>query len=218
MGQAFAVGQREQPVCPMFQPNQRKEDIHYKAISSSCIHHTKCLHSRNPGSTQSSTEHWTETRLSLVPSLLPDFIAQPWRKIIRRPWNQTTSRTGNGGLGQYITWTRFVLTEFTISAPWRNFDPRPSPGFSPQLKDKMWEGPGDEASLDLHYRIICYKLRVRVSWITIKMCGERQVQFVIEMMSNFLLLLLYRRLSLSVNSIRAYFWVSNEDQISQKLW
>ena len=52
---------------------------------------------------------------SLVPRLLSDFISQPWRKIGRRPGIKTTSRTGNGGLGQYVTWTRFVLTESTIS-------------------------------------------------------------------------------------------------------
>ena len=122
MGQAFAVGQREQLVCPMSQPNQRKEDIHYKAISSNWIHQlSACTHA-----------------------------IQEIRKV---QWNT-------------------------------------------------------ELKLDLHYRIICYKLRVRVSWITIKMHGEHQVQFVIEMMSNFLLLLLYR-LSLSVNSIWAYFWIPN---------
>ena len=54
---------------------------------------------------------------SLIPRSLPDFISQPWRKIGRRPGSKTTSRTGNGGLGQYVTWTRFVLTESTISGP-----------------------------------------------------------------------------------------------------
>ena len=52
---------------------------------------------------------------SLVPRPLSDFISQPWRNIGRRPGIKTTSRTGNGGLGQYVTWTRFVLTESTIS-------------------------------------------------------------------------------------------------------
>ena len=52
---------------------------------------------------------------SLVPRPLPDFISQPWRKIRRRPGIKSTSRTGNGGLGQYVTWTQFVLTESTIS-------------------------------------------------------------------------------------------------------
>jgi len=54
---------------------------------------------------------------SLIPRSLPDFISQPWRKIGRRPGSKTTSRTGNGGLGQYVTWTQFVLTESTISGP-----------------------------------------------------------------------------------------------------
>jgi len=83
---------------------------------------------------------------SLVPKPLPDFIPQPWRKIGRRPGIKTTSRTGNGGLGQYVTWTRFVLTKSTISGPWRSFDSRPSPDLSPRLRDKIWEGPGDEAN------------------------------------------------------------------------
>ena len=82
---------------------------------------------------------------SLVPRPLPDFISQPWRKIGRRPGIKTTSQTGNGGLGWYVTWTRFVLTKFTISDPWRTFDPRPSPDFSPRLRNKIWEWPGDEA-------------------------------------------------------------------------
>ena len=47
---------------------------------------------------------------SLVPRPLPDFISQPWRKIGRRPGIKSTSRTGYGGLGQYVTWTRFVLS------------------------------------------------------------------------------------------------------------
>ena len=44
---------------------------------------------------------------SLVPSPLPDFISQLWRKIGRRPGTSTTSRTGNGGLDSYVMWTRF---------------------------------------------------------------------------------------------------------------
>ena len=67
---------------------------------------------------------------SLVPRPLPDFISQPWR---RRPGIKTTSRTGNGGLGYYKPSPRYVLMESTISGPWRSFDPRPSPDFSPQL-------------------------------------------------------------------------------------
>ena len=85
------------------------------------------------------------TFISLVPRPLPDFISQPWKKIGRRPGIKTTSRTGNGGLGQYVTWTRFVLTESTIFGPWRSFDPSPSPEFSQRLRDKIWEGPGDES-------------------------------------------------------------------------
>ena len=82
---------------------------------------------------------------NLVPRPLPDFISQPWRKIGRRPGIKTASWTGNGGLGLCVTWTRFVLTESTISGPWRSYDPRP-PDFSPRLRDKIWEWPGDEAS------------------------------------------------------------------------
>ena len=29
---------------------------------------------------------------------------------------------------------------------WRSFDPRTSPNFSPWLRDKIWVGPGDEAT------------------------------------------------------------------------
>ena len=44
-------------------------------------------------------------------------------------------------------WTQFVLTESTISSPWCSNVPRPSPNFSPRLWDKIWEWPGDEATL-----------------------------------------------------------------------
>ena len=44
--------------------------------------------------------------LSLVPRPHPDFILQPWRKIGRRPGIKSMS-TENGGLGWYVTWTRF---------------------------------------------------------------------------------------------------------------
>ena len=54
--------------------------------------------------------------------------------------NTNLSWTENGGR------TRFVLTESTISGPWCSFDPRPSPDFSLRLRDKIWVGPGDEAS------------------------------------------------------------------------
>ena len=40
-----------------------------------------------------------------------------------------------------------VLTESTISGPWRSSDLRPSPNFSPRLRDKIWKWPGDEATV-----------------------------------------------------------------------
>ena len=42
-------------------------------------------------------------------------------------------------------WTQFVLTVSTISGSWHSNDPRPSPNFSPWLRDKIWEWPGDKA-------------------------------------------------------------------------
>ena len=39
----------------------------------------------------------------------------------------------------------FVLNESTISGLWRSNHPRPSPNFSPWLRDKIWEWPGNEA-------------------------------------------------------------------------
>ena len=41
---------------------------------------------------------------------------------------------------------------------WRSFDPRPSPDFSPRLRDKIWEGPWDEARL-LYHISEAYNLR-----------------------------------------------------------
>ena len=96
--------------------------------------------------TEGDVVYWLFIHSSLVPRPLLDFILQPWRKIGRRPGIKTTSRTGNGGLGQYVTWTRFVLTKSTISGPWCSFDPRSSPDFSPRLQDNIWEGPGNEAT------------------------------------------------------------------------
>ena len=111
----------------------------------------------NPGPTNNLILQKTDAQIevpftifrSLIPRSLPDFISQLWRKIRRRPGIKTTSRTGNGGLGQYITWTRFVLTEFTISGPWRSFVPRPSPNFSPWLRDKR--GLGTRLNLSCNY-------------------------------------------------------------------
>ena len=37
--------------------------------------------------------------------------------------------------------------EMVDSGPWHSNDPRPSPNFSPCLRDKIWEWPGDEARL-----------------------------------------------------------------------
>ena len=42
-----------------------------------------------------------------------------------------------------------VLTESTISGPWRSNGIRPSPDFSPRLRVKIWEWPGDEANAPL---------------------------------------------------------------------
>ena len=86
-------------------------------------------------------------KCSLVPRPLPDFISQPWRKTGWSP----------GIIGiciLYFTdrkwWTQFVLTESTISGAWRSNDPRPSPDFSPRLRDKIWEWPGDEAIISAY--------------------------------------------------------------------
>ena len=49
---------------------------------------------------------------SLIPS---QFYLTAMEKIGRRAGIKTTSWTGNGGLGQYVMWTHFVLTESTIS-------------------------------------------------------------------------------------------------------
>ena len=77
---------------------------------------------------------------SLVPRPLPDFISQLWRKVGRRPGIKTTSRTENYAKlrhGLEMVPVRDVVL--------RSFDPRPSPDFSAQLRDKIWEWPGDEA-------------------------------------------------------------------------
>ena len=45
----------------------------------------------------------------------------------------------------------YVLTESTISSPRRSIAPRPSPDFSPRLRDKIWEWPGNEAMAVVHF-------------------------------------------------------------------
>ena len=40
----------------------------------------------------------------------------------------------------------YILTESNHFQSVMQFDPRPSPDFSPQLRDKIWEWPGDEAT------------------------------------------------------------------------
>ena len=56
----------------------------------------------------------------------------------------------------------YVLTNSTISDPWHSFDPRPSPNFSPQLRDKIWEWPGDKATLGPP--LCVHNMEVSVFW------------------------------------------------------
>ena len=44
----------------------------------------------------------------------------------------------------------FVLTESTISGLWRSNDLRPSPNLSPRLRDKIWDWPGNEATVHMY--------------------------------------------------------------------
>ena len=59
--------------------------------------------------------------VALLPSIvlrpLPDFISQLWRKVRRRPGIIATSQAGNGGLGEYIPNSHYVLTKSIISGP-----------------------------------------------------------------------------------------------------
>ena len=55
-------------------------------------------------------------------------------------------------------------TESTVSGPWRSNVPRPSPDFSPRLRDKIWEWPGDEAMLtQVHPVLSCRLLNTKIS-------------------------------------------------------
>ena len=81
---------------------------------------------------------------SLIPRPLPDISSQPWRKIGRRP----------GSLLHHGPkwWTQLVCNVDLVCTnrvhhfrPMTYNDPRPSPDFSPQLRDKIWEWPGDKA-------------------------------------------------------------------------
>ena len=71
--------------------------------------------------------------VSLVVSRpLPEFISQPWKKNWEKAWDYCY-------IMGWKWWTRLVRTESTIFGPWRSNDPRPSPNFSPWLRDKIWE-------------------------------------------------------------------------------
>ena len=73
--------------------------------------------------------------ISLVPRPLPDLSRSRREKLgegLGSKLCNTTSRTGNGGLGKYVTWTR-VHNCWSVMY----FDPRPSPDFSPRLRDKI---------------------------------------------------------------------------------
>ena len=48
----------------------------------------------------------------------------------------------------------FVLTESTISGSWHSNDPRPSPDFSPWLRDKIWDWAGDEANVTFSFSYV----------------------------------------------------------------
>ena len=80
-------------------------------------------------------------------------------------------KLGEGLGSNYVTdwkwWTRLVQTESTISGSWHSFNPRPSPDCSPRLQDKIWEGPGYEAtSLSCSFHRTCpsifFPLRLRM--------------------------------------------------------
>ena len=45
--------------------------------------------------------------------------------------------------------THYILSESTICSPWRSIGTRPSPNFSPQLRDKIWVWPGNKPTLTL---------------------------------------------------------------------
>ena len=78
-------------------------------------------------------------RPSLVPRPLPDFILQLWRKIGGRP----------GTITVYVTdrkwWTRFRNDGSTMCGRYKRLS-LPRRFFSSQLRDKIWEWPGNEAS------------------------------------------------------------------------
>ena len=73
---------------------------------------TACITNLNYPVMQMTIDHLLSA--SLIPS---QFYLTAVEKIGRRARIKTTSRTGNGGLGRYVTWTHFVLTESTISGP-----------------------------------------------------------------------------------------------------
>ena len=67
-----------------------------------------------------------------------------------------------------------VRTESTISGQWCSNGPMPSPDFSPQLRDKIWEWPGDEARWDVPSQspepqhCTQWQLETRLHWVCFK--------------------------------------------------
>ena len=101
---------------------------------------------------------------SLVPRPLPDFISQPWKKNWEKAWDH-----------KYVTerkwWTRFVLTESTISSPWHSFDPRPSPDFSHGCEIKSGSGLGTRLVMKIFSPI-----PMHASWWHSRSLDTRQTQ------------------------------------------
>ena len=105
---------------------------------------------------------------SLIPRPLPDFILQLWR---RSSGIIATSRAGNGGLGQYVIWTRFVLTESTISSPWCSNDPRPSPNVTSRNHGcEIKSGSGLGIKLIFPTQFVNTMLHICVIWVMVCYC------------------------------------------------
>jgi len=64
----------------------------------------------------------------------------------------------------------------------RSFDTRPSPDFSPRLRDKIWEWPGDEAT-KLQLKLQCTNFQRYKYWVG----GVGKVLFVQQKLTGWFL-------------------------------
>ena len=121
-------------------------------IHKSCSKYlsTKCKHVQSIGEFKGWGEH--VEKCALARGVCSFHLVSQWHGIAASlsfsfsylPSLHTCILASSPGHSQNLScsWFRFILTEPTISGPWRSNDPRPSRNFSPQLEIKSGSALG----------------------------------------------------------------------------